>query len=227
VGPVESFDLYRELGLNPDQAYSEPEIRAAFRKAAMRCHPDHGGSADAFWRVRYAYRVLADPALKSDYDTTGTADPDAHRPGQLREDAVNLVLQHFEQVGAQLNVEAVGNTDPVSVVRDRIRNLQRANAEAATKLARSRRAVEQIQERLRYTGERTDVLAALLRQKHQAVAGQQRKLEQSNRVCAEALCVLDDYEYTLDEDEDEPTPTIRWTVGTHNRDWDWGGGSAT
>jgi DnaJ-class molecular chaperone with C-terminal Zn finger domain len=51
------------------------EIRAAFREAAKRAHPDAGGSDGAFRQVVEAYRRLRNPLVDD-----GLAPPPAHRP---------------------------------------------------------------------------------------------------------------------------------------------------
>jgi len=46
------------LGLEPDQVPTEAEIRAAYKGAARRAHPDMGGSSAAFARVAAARDLL-------------------------------------------------------------------------------------------------------------------------------------------------------------------------
>ena len=40
---------------------TEKEIKVAYRRAARKAHPDHGGDAAAFRRVTAAYETLIDP----------------------------------------------------------------------------------------------------------------------------------------------------------------------
>jgi len=47
---------YQELELQPGATWEE--IQQAYRRAAQRAHPDMGGSAEAFARVRHAYETL-------------------------------------------------------------------------------------------------------------------------------------------------------------------------
>ena len=50
------------LGLPPDCA-SEAEIKAAYRRLALRLHPDKpGGDEEAFKRLQGAYAALTDPS---------------------------------------------------------------------------------------------------------------------------------------------------------------------
>ncbi|URD99075.1 DnaJ domain [Musa troglodytarum] len=47
---------------------SGQEIKAAYRRLALECHPDVGASADEFLRVHAAYSTLSDPHKRADYD---------------------------------------------------------------------------------------------------------------------------------------------------------------
>ena len=61
-------DHYAVLGVGPTVGVAE--IRRAYRRLALRHHPDRAGdSATAmFQRIAEAYRVLSNPALRSSYD---------------------------------------------------------------------------------------------------------------------------------------------------------------
>ena len=66
VRTMGATSLYGVLGVPPTA--TDEEIRAAYRRAAKRAHPDAGGSQSAFRRVNTAYRVLSDPARRRAYD---------------------------------------------------------------------------------------------------------------------------------------------------------------
>lgn len=74
-------DYYEVLGLQ--KGASESEIKSAFRKMAMKYHPDKNpGDKEAeekFKEINEAYSVLSDPDKKSKYDRFGHAgvDPNA------------------------------------------------------------------------------------------------------------------------------------------------------
>lgn len=57
---------YEVLGV-PQNA-THDEIKTAYRRAARRTHPDHGGDADEFRRVSLAYETLGDPDARGTYD---------------------------------------------------------------------------------------------------------------------------------------------------------------
>jgi molecular chaperone DnaJ len=78
---AEKRDYYEVLGLK--KGASEDEIKKAFRKMAMKYHPDkNSGNKEAeerFKEINEAYSVLSDPEKKSKYDRFGHAgvDPNA------------------------------------------------------------------------------------------------------------------------------------------------------
>ena len=71
-------DYYEVLGLN--KGASEDQIKKAFRKMAMKYHPDKNpGDKDAeakFKEINEAYSVLSDPEKKKMYDQFGHAGVD-------------------------------------------------------------------------------------------------------------------------------------------------------
>ena len=66
-------DYYEILGVS--RTSSQTEIKSAFRRAAMKCHPDlHPGDKDAeeqFKKVNEAFSILSDPHKKQMYDQYG------------------------------------------------------------------------------------------------------------------------------------------------------------
>ena len=78
---AEKRDYYEVLGLK--KGASDDEIKKAFRKMAMKYHPDKNPgdktAEEQFKEVNEAYSVLSDPDKKSKYDRFGHAgvDPNA------------------------------------------------------------------------------------------------------------------------------------------------------
>lgn len=53
------MNYYNTLGIQ--QTASEDEIKTAYRKMAMKHHPDRGGNEQKFKQIEEAYRILSDP----------------------------------------------------------------------------------------------------------------------------------------------------------------------
>ena len=74
-------DLYETLGVNKNA--SEEEIKSAYRKMALKYHPDRYASAseqekkaaeEKFKEINHAYEVLSDKNKRANYDQYGSED---------------------------------------------------------------------------------------------------------------------------------------------------------
>ena len=62
------MDYYTVLGVSKDA--SQQEIKQAYRKLAMKHHPDRpGGSAAKLSEINNAYEILGNPATRAEYDS--------------------------------------------------------------------------------------------------------------------------------------------------------------
>ncbi|OQR81752.1 molecular chaperone, partial [Thraustotheca clavata] len=66
---VDNSKYYDILGV-PKSA-SEADIRKAFRKLALKNHPDKGGDPELFKDITVAYETLSDPEKRELYDKYG------------------------------------------------------------------------------------------------------------------------------------------------------------
>ena len=68
---IKDLDLYLLLGVETDAA--EKDIKKAYRKKALKCHPDKNPdnpkAAEEFHRLSDAYEVLSDEAARKAFDT--------------------------------------------------------------------------------------------------------------------------------------------------------------
>lgn len=106
-------DYYKILGVSPEA--TEEEIRLAYRRLALRYHPDRNpgdpSAEEKFKEVNEAYGVLGDPRKRAEYDRmlkTGSTEGFGYSQEEIFEDLfrdprMNTVLQEllreFERAG--------------------------------------------------------------------------------------------------------------------------------
>jgi DnaJ family protein A protein 2 len=68
-GPVDNQKYYKLLQV--EQNATEAEIKKAYRKMAIKHHPDKGGDPETFKSITTAYEVLSDPEKRARYNEGG------------------------------------------------------------------------------------------------------------------------------------------------------------
>jgi len=68
-GPVDNKKYYEALGVA--QSATPEELKKAYRKSAIKNHPDKGGDPEVFKTISQAYDVLSDPEKREIYDKYG------------------------------------------------------------------------------------------------------------------------------------------------------------
>lgn len=69
-----SLAQHRELlGLAPGAEADAGVLQAAYKQASVRAHPDHGGSTEAFQRVKEAAEALAMHAHEERWGTSSSS----------------------------------------------------------------------------------------------------------------------------------------------------------
>jgi len=68
-GPINNERLYKLLCV--DKSCSDAELKKAYRKLAMKHHPDKGGDTETFQEISHAFEVLSDPDKRKIYDEAG------------------------------------------------------------------------------------------------------------------------------------------------------------
>lgn len=92
------IDFYTLLGLTPE-SFTAEELRRAYRKTALRYHPDKLGAAfdaDKYEQFQAANDVLADPELKQKYDNYRNARVQKQRAAALFEGKRRAMKEDLE-----------------------------------------------------------------------------------------------------------------------------------
>lgn len=58
ISQTMAFDFFKTLVTDLSDAFTAHELRRAFRKAALKIHPDHGGSSSDFIALKSHYTTL-------------------------------------------------------------------------------------------------------------------------------------------------------------------------
>lgn len=82
--------------LDVDEKADKKAIKAAYRKAAKKNHPDTGGDSKKFALVKKAHDILMDDARRAKYDNSG--DESEKSPDNALGDVINCLAFHFNAV---------------------------------------------------------------------------------------------------------------------------------
>lgn len=103
--PPKSIDPYDVLGVAKDA--TPDQIKSAYRKAALKHHPDKSDDKTAahakFQEIAFANAILSDPRRRSRYDTTGRTEETV----DLEDDDFNWTEYYKEQYEGIVTAEAV------------------------------------------------------------------------------------------------------------------------
>ncbi len=94
--PYTGEDPYLLLGLTGERyVYTSKDIKIAYRKMAMKHHPDRGGNKDVFAKITGAYELLSNSVRRKRFDETGFW---GVTPEMLEQQALGKLTQLFSQV---------------------------------------------------------------------------------------------------------------------------------
>ncbi|NTF89946.1 J domain-containing protein [Agrobacterium rhizogenes] len=205
-------DPYDILGVGRDA--SDEQIKAAYRKRAKGAHPDSGGDAEAFGRLKKAHELLLDPVRRKVFDDTGydvelTDAVDLQALVAIEKLITDMVLDEREP----------GTFDPVAHMRaSLLEEIRKANF--------SKSELERHSDRIRLHLDRLgkrpgkDVVGHMLRARIKAIATAIGETDAKIGATERACDMLDGYLYVMDtpmlEDEDGE-PEIEWNEAVEAR----------
>ena len=194
---------YAVLGIENEGA-SADEIRAAFRSAAQRTHPDRsGGDETAFKAVNKAYEVLSDPKRREQYDCG--ADVDNESEG----------VEHMARDLAMQCIDAVLQTPVGDIVTNAIVLLNGKRAEHVRNkeaLATAVAALKQKRAKVTVKGEATNLGHMVIDDKLRGIAGILVKAKEIDLIYERAHNLL--RQHDAEEEPVQPVPRVFFSSGT-------------
>jgi curved DNA-binding protein CbpA len=196
-------DPYDILGVGRDA--KDDQVKAAYRKRAKAAHPDSGGDADAFSRLKKAHELLLDPVRRKVFDDTGY-------DVELADAADLQALVAIEKLITDmvLDEREPGTFDPVAQMRasltDEIRKAEFSKSELERHSDRIGRHIERLD---KCPGQ--DVVGHMLRARIKAIATAISETEARIGATERACDMLDGYLYVMDVPmPDDETPEAEW-----------------
>jgi len=182
-------DLYRDLGL--DKKATPDQVKRAYHRKAKGSHPDTGGDAEQFARVKRAYDVLSDPKRRLTYDKTGHAEDPA--PDNDHVKAMEIIASLVEHFIAGTD-ETVFAIDLVQVMRQ---ELSQMRGRCHTQLFQAQRKVaraEKLAKRFRARG-RVNQIRRMIEGRRDLFARNLTDINSALRQIDLALELLKDYSF--------------------------------
>lgn len=185
-------DLYSDLNIPPTASSSE--IKAAYRKAARKNHPDRGGEVSSFQVIQRAYDILSDPVRKERYDLGGETN-DPPDPNQAAMQALlRMILNAIE------NISDLVHQDVKKHVEGMIAQGQQMAKQQQHSVNQQKKKYETALKRFVFKGDSTrNSLACALEDKIKAAEKQWQSLEDQIAMGEIMKGMLKDYEYLVDK----------------------------
>lgn len=195
-----TWNPYHELGLGQEAgaAPTDDDIRHAYRRRAMKAHPDRGGSDEEMQRVTAAYELLTDPERRKRFDETGATDDRA----PVQERAFEFLRQGLD---AELRG---GKDDPVGAVRDNVKRLIEVAKSQLIGYPFTRRRIEKAIKRTSVKqGE--NLLHKVANQQLERLASDEQNTRDNLDLLNAVLAMLDNY--VVEPDEQLANTMSSWT----------------
>jgi curved DNA-binding protein CbpA len=199
------IDHYQTLGVPPD-ATSE-QIKLAYQQLASSCHPDKGGTPEAFAELQAAYAVLSDPARRKQYDETGdgTLRDEAQEAQTVMvaafvkaiDDQLNRKMQAYQ--GLQLSQE-VTMTPIVACAKQGLVNRNRALKAGCKKAKEHIKKTEALRDKV-ISRTPDNLFEGILNQKIAKVQSEIDSMTTEKNINEVAINLLEDYEDKKDDSE--------------------------
>lgn len=187
--------LYRVLGLK--KTATADEVARAYRRLALKHHPDRGGDRQKFEQIHAAFEVLSDPDRRARYDSTGefATAPVDNSLAELAQVLAPVLDQLVRQMTAQR--DDPGKVDLLKVLKTVLANARNENQGKLSNLNKIKANHLAAAERFE-SDEPMNLLSELARAQARQIEVQARPLEESVKGIDRVLAYLGTVRYRLD-----------------------------
>lgn len=192
-----SNDLYATLGVS--RKARKATIVKAFRRLAMKHHPDRGGDRAEFEKIEAAYSILGDDAKRKRYDETGEVDGPAQN---ILADVMQVLGPCYQDVLKSIieSGRSPEHTDVCKMMRDAIGN---KISEINREMAKPKRVLASYQKLLgRWSAkDQPNLMDGLTRQMADALRDQIKQMQAFADRNKQALEFLKAFSFKFDPQE--------------------------
>lgn len=199
-------DLYEVLEI--EKTATADEIKKAYRKKSLKCHPDKGGSKEEFLKVNTAYEILIDEVTRARYDGGESADSIRKVKISEEQEILALILRLFVELMEQILPE---HQNCLELIRTNLKQgLFKADGLIQVEKLKKKK-YETILVKMKSTADSNifaDSAKAQIQRIDLAIAG----LEHQKTLGEKALKFLEPYSYEIDLQAAMKQYTVSWSI---------------
>lgn len=177
---------YDILGLSVHA--TDEEIKQRYKQLAQQYHPDKGGDAELFKKIKLAYEILSDPERRKQFDRTGKI----HDNISIRDETLEQLSRMFLSTIQEFDPEQ-GNL--VLSMKNETRNLKSVVEKDIEMCTKYINVLEKIISKIKQKKNEENILVQFASIQLQTRTNDLVMLERRIQVCNLMLEVLEDYQY--------------------------------
>lgn len=184
------MNLYDILGVQPNATFDD--IKIAFRKLAMKWHPDREGGDNAkFQEIQNAYEILTDDDKRKEYDATGKVGSEEEFQAEVMTELAELLQYQMR------NTPDIRFTNIIEMMKQHIRKEKGALSEAEAQIRQGIKKYADAKDRISAKGE--NFLSAMLQGQIDYSNSQLNTIARTRRKYKKMLETLDNFSYRTDQ----------------------------
>jgi len=208
---AKGLDPYARLGVARDA--TTEQVKKAFRKLAMKEHPDQGGDRETFEELQVCYDTLIDPERRRFFDLTGELKE--QKPDNTQSDAYGRIAAVFKQTLAELKERKAipEQVDILRVMRKRFADDAKARANQRREIKEHIPLWEAFRGRFSAKRGKKNFIADVINETISTMTKSLSEIDRWDAADKVALELMDDFDYKWDRPERQEGPVYAMPVG--------------